>query len=84
VVDADCGYGEIATEIADSSDCPCLYGCPYQPLNRSTIERRQSQYEASCGPDEDGKGQVCGVDDCAPAPTPACVAGQCTAAPSAD
>jgi hypothetical protein len=79
-VDADCGFGEIQIEIGDDDDCPCLYGCPFLPLTKATIERRQSQYEAVCDPREDGNGETCGIDDCTPAPTPACVAGKCTAA----
>jgi hypothetical protein len=79
-VDADCGFGEIGIEIAGDEDCPCVYGCPFLPLAKATIERRQSQYEAVCDPRENGNGETCGIDDCAPAPTPACVAGKCTAA----
>lgn len=79
-VDADCGFGEISTEIDDGEDCPCLYGCPFLPLGKVTIERRQSQYEGLCDPHENGNGEACGVDDCAAPPSPACVAGKCTAA----
>lgn len=79
-VDADCGFGEIDHEIAGSADCPCIYGCPYLPLSKATIERRQAQYDRACDPGEDGSGEPCGIDDCAAAPPPACVAGKCTAA----
>jgi len=80
-VDADCGFGEIDHEIAGGEDCPCIYGCPYLPLTRATIERRQAQYESACDPRENGNGESCGVDDCARPPAPACVAGRCSAAP---
>jgi hypothetical protein len=79
-VDADCGFGEIRSELVRAEDCPCTYGCPFLPLGKPTIERRQSQYEALCDPRQNGSGEDCGIDDCAPAPTPACVAGKCTAA----
>lgn len=78
-VDADCGFGEIDHEILRRADCPCTYGCPYLPLNRDAIERRQSQYDALCDPRFNGNGEGCGVDDCAAPPAPACVAGRCTA-----
>ncbi len=81
-LDTDCSFGEIGGEIDELEDCPCLYGCPYLPLDKATIERRQSQYEAVCDPGQNGNGDDCGVDDCAPAPRPACIAGKCTAATS--
>jgi hypothetical protein len=76
---ADCDWGEIDHEIAAASDCPCLYGCGYIPLSRAAINRRKSQYAALCSPDHDGKGNACGVDDCAVPGPLACVAGQCAA-----
>jgi hypothetical protein len=83
-VDADCGFGEIDHEILRRADCPCLYGCPYLPLNTVSIERRQSQYDALCEPSQNGMGQGCGIDDCARPPPAACVAGMCAAAPGSD
>ncbi|HTV17158.1 MAG TPA: hypothetical protein VMG12_00765 [Polyangiaceae bacterium] len=80
VVDADCGFGEIDHEIYRAADCPCVYGCPYVPLSTATIARRQSQYDSTCNPQRDGEGQLCGIDDCAAPPEPACIAGKCTAA----
>lgn len=75
--DAECGVGEINTEIHTSSDCMCLYGCPFTPLNKTTIERRQKQYDNLCDPRTDGNGDPCPIDDCVPPPTPVCVAGHC-------
>jgi hypothetical protein len=83
-VDTDCGFGEIDHEILRRADCPCLYGCPYLPLNTASIERRQSQYDALCEPSRNGMGQGCGIDDCASPPPAACVAGKCAAAPGSD
>jgi len=59
-VSSDCVFGEIDHEIRRGTDCLCLYGCPYLPLNRASIERRQSQYDELCNPGEDGNGNSCG------------------------
>ena len=78
--DAECGWGEIDHEIASSSDCPCLLGCPYLPLSAATIARRQAAYQSLCTPGQDGNGDPCPIDDCAGPPTIACIAGHCAAA----
>src|SRR6185369_8011773 len=78
----DCAWGEIDHEILTSADCPCLFGCPYIPLSKSTVDRRQAQYNALCTPGVDGMGNGCGVDDCAGPPTAICNAGTCMAAPT--
>lgn len=75
--DADCGLGEIDHEIYSRSDCLCLFGCAFLPLSKKTIERRQSEYDASCDPRLDAHGNPCPIDDCAVPPQPACMAGQC-------
>jgi len=76
--DAGCGWGEIGHEILSATDCICLYGCPYIPLNRTTINRRLEQYGKLCDPRYDGMGQGCGIDDCVVPPTAECVDKRCT------
>src|SRR5262249_8455361 len=41
----DCDWGEIDREILPPADCPCLFGCPYLPLSKTTVERRKAQYQ---------------------------------------
>src|SRR5262245_44200523 len=41
----DCAWGEIDREILSPADCPCLFGCPYIPLSKTTVERRKAQYQ---------------------------------------
>jgi hypothetical protein len=79
-VDADCGWGEIEHEILKPEDCVCLYGCPYIPLSKETVERRAAQHKQLCKPRYDGNGELCGIDDCAEPPTAVCNAGACQAA----
>lgn len=81
VTAADCAWGEIEHEILKASDCVCLYGCPYIPLSKETVDRRQEQHDALCTPGQDGNGNSCGVDDCAEPPVIACSNGKCVAAP---
>jgi len=76
---ADCTWGEIDHEIITSSDCTCLYGCPYIPLSKTTVDRRQTQYQDLCTPGQDGQGNPCGIDDCALPPQIECQAGHCAA-----
>jgi hypothetical protein len=78
---ADCTWGEISHEIVAMSDCPCLYGCGYLPQTKVTATRRSDQYRALCNPSVDGKGQSCGVDDCALPAAIACIEGTCKPAP---
>ncbi len=80
-VQTDCAWGEIDHEILGRADCPCLYGCPYLPLNRSTVERRRQQYDQLCDPNVDGQGRACGIDDCFMPPPLLCILGQCMGAP---
>ncbi len=68
----DCTFTEIADEIRGTEDCPCLFGCPYLPVNEATAMRRQAAYDAMCTPGIDGDGNDCPVDDCAPPPTAIC------------
>jgi hypothetical protein len=82
VADEDCQWGEISREILAASDCPCLYGCVYLPQTKTTVTRRMSQYKALCNPQTNGKGQPCGIDDCARPGAIACIEGACKAAPS--
>ena len=77
----DCAWGEINHEIRTTCDCICLFGCPGTPLSKSTLERRNAQYDARCTRGKDGAGQACPVDDCAAPPPIACVNGRCQAAP---
>jgi hypothetical protein len=76
-VQADCMWGEINREILVAADCPCLYGCPSIPLNRTTVERRRLAYETLCNPYYDGQGRACGIDDCILPPVLLCVQGEC-------
>ena len=79
-VDTDCGWGEIEHEILKPKDCVCLYGCPYIPLSKETVERRAAQHAQLCKPREDGNGELCGIDDCAEPPAVVCNAGACQSA----
>jgi hypothetical protein len=81
-VDSDCAWGEIDHEVAGPKDCVCLYGCPYIPLSKQTVERRAAQHAQRCNPQKDGSGQPCGIDDCALPPALSCQAGVCRAASS--
>jgi hypothetical protein len=74
---SECAWSEIDHEILTPADCPCLFGCPYLPLNKTTADRRQKQWAALCDPAHDGKGNPCEVDDCIVPPTIQCAAGQC-------
>ena len=76
----DCGWTEIDHEIVTAADCPCLYGCPYIPLAKESVDRRAAQYQALCTPGVDGHGTACGIDDCALPGMLACQTGHCTAA----
>jgi hypothetical protein len=78
-VATDCGWGEIDHEIVTSSDCICLFGCPFIPLNVDTVNRRTQQYNSLCTPGIDGQGNPCAVDDCAGPGPAACNAGHCGA-----
>jgi len=80
-VDTDCIWGEIPKEILSATDCICLYGCVYLPQTKVTAARRGDQYKALCNPLKDGKGQPCGIDDCAGPGVIACIDGACKAAP---
>jgi len=80
-VDTDCIWGEIPKEILSATDCICLYGCVYLPQTKVTASRRGDQYKALCSPGMDGKGQSCGIDDCAGPGAIACIDGACKAAP---
>ncbi len=77
---SDCAWGEIDKEILSSSDCMCLLGCPHYALSVETVNRRNAQHTKLCSPHKDGNGRSCPVDDCAPPPKLACVAGRCVAA----
>jgi hypothetical protein len=76
---SDCIWGEIDHEILAATDCVCLYGCPYLPMNQTTAQRRRTQYDALCNPRTNGNGQPCGIDDCAMPPTIQCAGGVCRA-----
>jgi hypothetical protein len=78
---ADCSFGEIDHEIVKKSDCICRFGCPYIPLNKTTIERRNASYAKLCDPSEDGQGKPCPVDDCVPVAVAVCDDQVCRAAP---
>jgi hypothetical protein len=78
----DCIWGEIPNEILRASDCICLYGCVYLPQTKVTATRRGDQYKALCNPQTNGKGQPCGIDDCAVPGAIACLDGMCKAAPN--
>jgi hypothetical protein len=75
----DCTWGEIGHDILAASDCPCLFGCPGLPQNKTVETRRMEQYRALCDPHMDGQGNLCGVDDCIVPPPLTCVGGKCTA-----
>jgi hypothetical protein len=79
---SDCQFGEINKEILQPSDCPCLYGCAFIPLSKTTVERRAAQYATFCTPHKDGQGHDCGVDDCAGPNATACVNNSCVVAPA--
>ena len=57
----------------------CLFGCPYLPLSKTTVDRRNAQYKALCTPGKDGSGKTCPVDDCAPPKAITCVDHKCVA-----
>jgi hypothetical protein len=78
---SDCGYGEIDHEIVQKSDCLCLFGCPYIPLNKATIERRKASYAKLCDPTKDSQGKPCPIDDCVPLEAVVCDDHVCRAAP---
>jgi hypothetical protein len=74
---SDCAWGEISHEILSKADCVCLFGCPYLPQNRTTVERRRAQYNALCTPGQNGQGMPCPVDDCIDMPDLSCVNSVC-------
>lgn len=74
---SDCAWGEISHEILTKADCMCLFGCPYLPQNRDTVERRRAQYNALCTPGRDGQGMPCPIDDCIDMPDLSCLNGIC-------
>ena len=74
---SDCGWGEIDHEILQATDCICLFGCPYLPLNQQTVARRLQQYQNLCNPQVDGRGNPCPVDECMQPPPATCVDGMC-------
>ncbi len=76
--DSDCAWTEISIEILKPSDCMCLYGCPYVPVNMQTAQRRAQQYSANCDARHDGKGVLCGIDDCMLPPALFCLDGTCS------
>ena len=78
---ADCAYGEIDHEILKKSDCICRFGCPYLPLSKTTIERRNASYTKLCDPAKDGQGKPCPIDDCVPLEAILCEDNTCRAAP---
>jgi hypothetical protein len=78
---ADCGYGEIDHEIEEKSDCICRFGCPYIPLNKATIARRDASYAKLCDPTKDSQGKPCPIDDCVPLQAIMCDDHACRAAP---
>jgi hypothetical protein len=75
--DSDCAWTEISIEILKPSDCMCLYGCPYVAVNVQTAQRRAQQYSANCDSRHDGKGALCGIDDCMLPPALFCLNGTC-------
>jgi hypothetical protein len=75
--DSECAIGEIGREILKPADCPCLLGCPYIPMNKTTLARRQAAYERLCKPGVNGAGHPCPIDDCAAPPKMICDAGVC-------
>jgi hypothetical protein len=76
--EADCIWTEMGVEILEPADCMCLYGCPYILVNRATADRRAQQYAANCNSTHNGKGEMCGIDDCAMPPGVLCLDGTCT------
>ncbi|HWA72594.1 MAG TPA: hypothetical protein VG937_09675 [Polyangiaceae bacterium] len=74
---SDCAWGEINHEILTKADCVCLFGCPYLPQSRTTVERRRAQYTALCTPGQNGQGMPCPIDDCIEMPSLSCVNGAC-------
>jgi hypothetical protein len=79
-VDSDCAWGEIEHEIRSKKDCVCLYGCPYIPLSKQTVERRAAQHAQFCSARVDGNGDPCGIDDCSEPGALVCNQGVCEAA----
>jgi len=75
--DSDCTWTEISIEILKPTDCMCLYGCPYIAVNQQTSQRRSNQYTTNCEPKHDGRGVLCGIDDCALPPALFCLDGNC-------
>jgi hypothetical protein len=75
----DCTWTEISVEILKPADCMCLYGCPYVVVNKTTADRRAQQYAANCTSTHNGKGELCGIDDCMMPPSLFCLDGTCTA-----
>jgi len=57
----------------------CLFGCPYIPLSKTTVDRRKAQYKSLCTPNKDGAGNPCPVDDCVPLKDITCVDHKCQA-----
>lgn len=74
---SDCSWGEIDHEILEQSDCLCLFGCAFLPLNQQTVMRRNQQYQSLCDPSVDGEGNPCPIDDCIAPPEPTCVDNTC-------
>jgi hypothetical protein len=75
--DSDCTWTEISVEILKPADCMCLYGCPYIIANKATADRRSQQYLANCDSSHDGKGVLCGIDDCMMPPALRCLDDTC-------
>lgn len=73
----DCVWGEIKSDITAKEQCPCLLGCPSLPQNKTTNDRRRSQYQMLCTPGKDGAGRACPIDDCAQPPPLVCTNGKC-------
>jgi hypothetical protein len=78
-IDSDCAWGEIEHEIRSKKDCVCLYGCPYIPLSKQTVDRRVAQHAQFCSARVDGNGDPCGIDDCAEPGAVVCNQGVCEA-----
>lgn len=72
-----CRWGEIDHEIRVRGDCPCLSGCGFVPMNQTTMQRRDMQYQSLCTPGVDGMGRPCGVDDCISPPPLECRMNAC-------
>jgi hypothetical protein len=73
----DCTWTEISVEILKPTDCMCLYGCPYVIVNKTTADRRAQQYATNCNNTHNGKGELCGIDDCMMPPSLFCLDGTC-------